>query len=435
MNIIVIGAGLSGLTAAVTAQKNGHSVTVLEKSTHIGGVIRSERHQGFLLEFGPNTVQLKPELYDLIRELGLASTLQIADAKTPRYVLFNDQLRKVPTSVPSLIGTDLLSLRAKLRLLIEPFIRSKGSDEETLMNFANRRFGPQTAERLVAPFVSGIWAGNAEMLSAVAAFPKLAEWERTAGSVIKGMITSVKPKHKVPRGLISFQGGMQTLVHSLREQLPGSIKTGVAVQSLQKTGDQWTVTAADGQTWTASKIILALPAEPAAALVSSFAPEAATALKSIPYESVAILHLAFDKSHIGHKIKGFGFLSPPSEKSNILGCLWTSNLFPDRAPSGNALWTVFMGGATNRPILQLNDDQLIERALESLKIIMKVSGEPVFRRVTRVSHALPQYTVGHLDRVRTLNLAEKNHAGLVFVGNYREGIAVGDVVKSATAMI
>lgn len=432
-DIIVVGAGIAGLTCAARAKKAGATVLVIEKSHHAGGVIQSVRHEGFLLEFGPNTVQMKPEIFELIRNLELDSELQIADRHTPRYIQFNGKLHLVPLSPFALLRTNLLSPLGKFRLLREPFVpaRKKPSDE-SLMKFFTRRLGKEVAERLMAPFVSGVWAGDPDELSTVSTFPKLAEWEQQ-GNLFKGALSSDKKKAEqkdMPRGLLSFKEGLETLPKALAKQLHGQIEYGVCLNDIHQgpTGG-WEIKT-EKILVQARKLILTVPAWEAAKLVRPFAPEASATLNNIAYAPVVVLHMGFHKKDIANPMNGFGYLVAPSEESDILGCLWNSGLFSGRAPAGKALLTIFMGGARNKSMLDCSDSELINKATLALRHPMKLKGEPVFTRITRYDRALPQYTLGHEDRMQLLTKTEQQHTGLHFRGNYRGGISVGDVVKN-----
>lgn len=432
----MIGAGLSGLASAHFAKKKGLSVMLFEASGRAGGVIRSERRDDFLIESGPNTVPLKPPLLDLIRDLKLEGNLELADLRTPRYVLFKKRLRAVPLSPTALLTTRLLSLSGKLRLLKEFFVpvRADGGDE-TLHSFMRRRFGEEVADRLMAPFVSGVWAGDIRQLSA-AAFPKLVEWEKTRGSVIKGAINEMRsaPRPTGPKALFSFKDGIESLTKALESALSPELQMNRMVKEIRPQSEGWLV-AGDGFHHVAKHVVLATPASVTAKMITPFAQETAFTLNQIPSTDLAVVHLGFDRSQIGAPKTGFGYLCAPSEAQDILGCLWNSNLFPHRAPDGAVLWTVFMGGMTNRQVLENTDTGLVDRAVKALRPVMKVKGSPSFSHVTRHKAAIPQYTMGHAGRVRDLEETERHWPGLHFASNYRGGISVGDVVESAQKII
>ncbi|MCG3203637.1 MAG: Protoporphyrinogen oxidase [Elusimicrobia bacterium] len=435
MDLVIIGGGLSGLTAAFTAKKRGRSVLLLESSSRLGGVIRSEETQGFLLEYGPNTIQIKPELFQLIEDLNLTSQMQIADVRTPRYIFRRGQLHAVPMSPQTLITTPLLTPQAKFRLFKEPFVppRTEKGDE-TLHAFIERRLGGEVATELMAPFVSGVWAGDTQQLSAHA-FPQMVTWEREQGSILKGILRGRKnktlPAKQSPKGLLSFPTGIETLTQVLVKALESNIKVKAAVLNVTKTQEGWKISGKDFDV-ISQNICFATPAPATATMIASFAPEAAFTLKQIPYASLAVLHVGFREDQIHRPKPGFGFLCNPSEHQEILGCLWNSQLFPHRAPKDMQLWTVFMGGTTQPHLLGLDDATLIHKAMNVLRPLMDISGDPVFSKITRLDRAIPQYTLGHKDRMRVLEETEQKHSGLRFISNIRGGISVGDVVREAT---
>ncbi len=421
----VIGAGIGGLTAAYKAKKTGGSVVLLEKSKHAGGVIRSGRESGFLLEYGPNTVLLKPEIEALINEIGLRDQLLIADQNTPRFIQYDGKLHQVPLNPLALLKTSLLSFSGKLRLLREPFVPAANNGEESLTSFVERRLGKEAAERLMAPFVSGVWAGDPDELSAGASFPQLLDWEKNHGSIFKGALA----KKSGSKGLFSFKDGMETLVKSLADSLRDEINYEETPTEIQEHNGGWLVKTGN-RTIQAKNVVLTVPAWEAARLVRAFSPETSATLSNISYVPIAVLHLGFDKKQIGHKLNGFGYLVAPSEQSEIMGCLWSSGLFPDRAPDGKALLTVFMGGSQKAHLLDLPDSSLVAKALDQLNTQLKIKGQPIFSKVTRVDRAIPQYTLGHRDRMRLIEQTEQRHPGLHLQGNYRGGISVGDVIKN-----
>lgn len=443
VDVVVLGAGISGLTVAYRARQAGRSVRVFEKSDRVGGPIRSERIEGYLIEHGPNTVQPKGELMALIDELGLDGKMLLADPRLPRFVRFAGGLHPVPMSPGAVFKTKLLSVGGRLRLLAEPFISALPSDtDENLMHFAERRLGPEIAERLVAPFVSGIWAGDAENLSVMSAFPRLFRWESRHGSLLRGAFSDrgkAKGAPVVPKGLLSFYDGLETLPHALAQALGGDLQTRSTVDEIfpeQPIPGEvvWRVRIG-GNILSAKNVVLAIPANEAANLVGRFAPGAAAALEAVPYVPLAVLHLGFREEMMGRRPHGFGFLSTPSEGQDVLGCIWSSSLFGGRAPEGHHLITAYLGGARHRELVALPDNELLNRALTDLQPTMELRGRPSFIRVSRYERAIPQYTLGHGRRVLTLAKTEKLFPGLKFAGNYMEGISVGDVVRQATTLV
>ncbi|MGH9317798.1 MAG: protoporphyrinogen oxidase [Thermoanaerobaculia bacterium] len=433
---VVIGAGLSGLVRAHGLLRAGHEVLLLEASDRAGGVVRSEHVDGFLLELGPNTVRPTPEIWELVRELGLDGQALLSDPRAPRYIDFGGRLQALPMSPPALLRTSLLSTRGKFRLLAEPFIKRGENPAESVRSFFTRRLGPEVAERLVEPFVSGIFAGDGSRLCASACFPRLALWEQEDGSLLRGAIRErlrVRGQRPPVRGLLSFREGLDTLSRALAARVGKSLKTETPVDKILHAGDSWIV-AAVGKEFPASRVVVATPARQAARLVEAFAPEAASALSAIPHPPLAVLHLAWPLAAFPRRPAGFGHLVVPQEGRRILGAVWSSSLFPDRAPSGQALLTIFLGGARDPDASSLSDGELVRLAARDVESALNIREEPRMLSMTRYARSIPQYVAGHAARIRVLEETEQRFPGFVFLGNYRGGISVGDVIRQALAL-
>ena len=429
---VVIGGGLSGLARGYALARRGEDVRVLEATDRPGGAVRTEKEDGFLLELGPNTVRPTPELWDLIGQLGLFDSVVLADPRLPRSIEFEGKLHPLSPSPATVLTTRLLSLSGKLRLLREPLIAARNDPCESVRDFFSRRLGPQFAERLIAPFVSGIWAGDAGSLSAAAAFPALARWEREHGSLLAGAFASRPkrgtPKSVHPRGLLSFRDGLETLPRVLTESLGPRLLRGSRVRSLRPEGGRWKVETAAAPL-EADEVVVATPAFEAARLLETFEPEAARALAGVPQPPLAVLHLAWPVSAFSTPLKGFGHLVVPAPGRRILGAVWSSCLFAGRAPEGQVLLTAFAGGSRDPETAALPDGRLLELAAAELSASLGARSAPRLLRVTRYARAIPQYDLDHGSRMAAVSKAEARHPGLHLLGNYRGGISVGDVVK------
>jgi len=434
---VVVGGGLSGLAAGFALARRGEDVRVLEASPRAGGVVRTERMDGFLLELGPNTVRPTPEIWGLVNDVGLADRALLASARLPRFIDFGGRLHALAPGPGTLLTTRLLSAGGKLRLLREPFVARGADPEESVARFFARRLGPEVAERLVAPFVSGIWAGDAGELSAAAAFPSLAAWERERGSLLRGGLAArrrARPSAPVPKGLLSFPDGLEELPRALAARLGGRLSLGVPVEGVARAGDGWRVATGAGPI-EAERLVIATPAAAAAKLVESLAPEAGRALSAMPQPPLAVLHLAYPATAFARPLDGFGHLVVPAPGRRILGAVWSSCLFRGRAPEGQVLVTAFAGGARDPEAAGLPDGALLEIAARELAASLGASEGPRLVRVTRHPRAIPQYTRGHAARLEALAAAERRLPGLRFLGNYRGGISCGDVVRHALAPI
>lgn len=399
--------------------------------------MRTERRDGFLLELGPNTVRPTPELLRLVDELGLTERALFSDPRAPRFLAIEGRLHALPRSLLQAISTPVLSPRGKARVAAEWLIPRRRVDEsagdESVADFFSRRMGREAAERLVAPFVSGVYAGDPARLSAEACFPALVRAERERGSLTAAALTR-RRTGGVARGLLSFRDGLDTLPRAIAETLGDRLATATRVEEISPApaGGAWSIRTSH-ERLAADRLILACPAFAAADLVARFAPEAAAALRSIPQPPVAVLHLAWPRSAFPAALSGFGHLAVPSRGRRILGAVWSSSLFAGRAPDGYELVTAFAGGATDPDAAALPDGALGEMAERELRETLRASTAGRVIGIHRWRRAIPQYEIDHLERMEVLSHAEARWSGLRFLGSYRGGISVGDVVRSALA--
>ena len=440
---IIIGAGITGLVTAHSLKKSGENILVLEANERAGGVIQTLDADGFLLERGPNSLRGTHEFLDLIDELNLHDQLVTADPKAPAYVYFDQCLQPVPMSLPALIKTKLISTSGKFRLLREPFISKNISEaEESLASFVERRLGKEILERLVAPFVSGVYAGDPAKLSVQASFPKLAEFEAAAGSIFKGAIKSSRlPKPAQPNRslrpyrLCSFRHGMQTLTDTLAKSLGESLQTSARVMKASRFSNaKFQVSYKQNnetKTVETNSLILTTPSFATAQIISEIAPEISSLLSEIPYTSLVTVPLAYRSEQISRALDGFGFLAPRGQGLRTLGSIWNTSLFENRAPEGWVLLNNFIGGETDREAMTLNDNELIGIVHHDLQKVLGISGEPRQLPITRWPRAIPQYNLGHAKRIATIEKALQNYSGLKLIGNYLHGVALGDCIKNA----
>ena len=446
-DVVVIGAGISGLVCAFRLKSLGLDVALLEKSDRVGGVIQSERIGGFLIERGPNSSQGTEELVALVEELGITDELIEGDPKAPAYVYFEGRLHAVPSGPGAFLKSKLLSLGGKLRILGEPFVPARQADsEESVASFARRRIGRQAAELLVAPFVSGIYAGDAEELSVQAAFPKLANLETGYGGLFRGMFAKAREARKARktaaavldkaaptrRRLCSFQNGMAVLPETLASKLGEDLITGCEELRIADRGLRIEFDRGDNHhELTCERLVIAAPSNVAARLAAAVSDEMGGLLADIDYPALAIVSLAYEVKSISTKLDGFGFLVPPVEQMNILGCVWNSSLFKDRAPEGKALITVFIGGAGNPDAARLADADLVSTAHRELQRVLGISSDPEIVAITRYERSIPQYNLGHFRRVQQIEQLLRDLPQLRITGNYLHGVSTGDCIKEA----
>jgi oxygen-dependent protoporphyrinogen oxidase len=443
-DVAVVGAGISGLATAFHLQRRGHSVRVLESASRAGGVIGSHRREGVLYETGPNsTLDTTPLIGELLEAAGIAGERRDAAAvAAKRYVLRGGQLLPLPTSPGAFIATPLFSLAAKLALLREPFVAPAPPDrEESVAAFVRRRLGVEFLDYAIEPFVAGIYAGDPELLSVPAAFPRLYALEQRYRSLIRGQILGARErarareKAKNAASSFSFRDGMQTLPDALARALPG-LETGVRIVRLARIADGLFEVEGEragvGVTARSRAVVLAVPADIAAGLVRQLAPAAAQALDAIPYAPVAVVASAYRRADVKHALDGFGFLSPRKEGRPILGTLFSSSMFDGRAPAGTVLLTTFVGGSRNPELARSSPEEIAQTVGRELAALLGAA-TPQWREVAQWPRAIPQYTLGHSGRIAAIERAEAAVPGLFLRANYRGGVSVGDCIKSANA--
>jgi oxygen-dependent protoporphyrinogen oxidase len=442
---LVIGAGISGLSCAYALKKSGQNVVVLEAGARPGGVIQSSEERGYLVELGPQSFGATGAFGDLLQELGLNDQVLEAPAAAARYVWTGERLVSVPMTLPAFLASDLLSWKSKCRVFFEPFgTTCPPEGDESVAAFTRRKFSDELFERLVDPFVSGIYAGDAEQISLRAAFPKVYEAEKSTGSVMRGMI-KLRQKSGAGRAvssrrrsrLITFRSGNETLVRALADRLGRALCCHTAVEKIAKAGDGYLAEArrnGASEQISCARLVIATPAGTAAGLLEGLAPEVSVSLAGIAYAPLAVVSLGYRREQIPHGLAGFGFLAPRSSGLRALGTVWNSSLFPDRAPQGQVLLTTFVGGASDPSIVALSPQELSEIVRRDLATVLGVTGPPAMQRVTQYTQAIPQYNLGHTERLEKARHALRAVPGLWVVGNYWKGPAVGACFENSLAV-
>jgi len=439
MRIVVIGGGISGLACAWRLRKLGAEVVLLESEERTGGVIRSVRREGALFEAGPQSFLLTPALAQLTRELELEDQLQVANPRAPRFVVIGGRLQKVPLGPLSFLFSGLVSGGTKSRLLSEPFHHTTPpDDDESIADFIRRKFGAELLDRLVAPMVAGIYAGDPERLSLRSAFPSLHSWEEQHGSLIRGMFKSRPSGGGNSRGgLATFAPGNETLVARLAERLGDSVRRSSRALSLGRAPEgspaRFEVIcnrAGQRETIPAGAVVVAAPAHVAAALLAPLVPAAAD-LARIEYAPVAVVAGSYMTEHLKSPLNGFGFLVPRAERLRILGTVWNSSLFPGRTPEGQTLLTSFVGGMTDPAAGALPDEPLYQTVESELRRVLGIILAPRIRFAQRWPQAIAQYNLGHSALIRRVLAALSECPGLHLAGSYLEGPAIGACVASA----
>jgi oxygen-dependent protoporphyrinogen oxidase len=440
---VVIGAGISGLVCAHALQRAGIDVFVMEMTDRAGGSIRTERLDGYLLELGPQSFSGTAQMLQLFDELGIREQIVQAPAGAPRYVLVNRALRMVPMSPPAFLTSGFVGLGTKFSVLRD-LIGKSGPPErdESIADFVRRKFSAEMLDRLVGPFVSGVYAGDPEQLSLRSAFPMLYDAEQRKGSVIRGLFSKAeKQKPAQPRQrptLLSFRDGTQTLTEALAAKLGDRLLLNTVVRII--TSDQSTRpssfvltvrTGAEQRTIVADNIVVATPAGVGAILMRGVEPLMADRLAEIEHAPTAVVSLGYRKSDVGDPLHGFGFLVPRSAGIRTLGTVWNTSLFPNRAPEGHVLLTSFVGGATDSEAANLSPDEFFATVHKEISPLLKIGGAPVFSNVVVYRHALPQYNLGHGERLAVIEGARRKHSNLWLVGNYLRGPSIGACVEQS----
>lgn len=432
---IVVGAGISGLATAWYLSQRGADVLLLEADGEPGGCLRTLERDGFRVDAGANSTLDKQEgLAALVRELGLEEELLEANpAAKRRYIVKNGELLALPSGPGGFITTPIFSPWAKLRLMLEPVFR-RARHEESIAEFVRRRLGREFLDWAIDPFVSGVYAGDPRRLSVRAATAKIYALEKEYGSLILGAVGRLLQRRTsgpMPAGrLVGFRGGMQALPRAIVARLGERVHLGEAVTALRREGELWRVSTGAGE-YQARHVVLALPAYACAQLLRPQARAMAEELEAIAYPPVATVALGFERSQVDHPLDGFGALIPRKLGIETLGVLFSSTLFPQRAPEGKVLLTSFLGGAQNPGVAARSEAEMARRVLEDLRPLLGIRGEPVFEAVNLWPRAIPQYELGHLDRLQRIERARAALPGLHFRSNWREGISVGDCINAA----
>lgn len=440
VRIIIAGGGVSGLALGyVLMKKGGSDVMVLEAAGRPGGKIWSDSVQGYVCESGVNGfLDNKPKTLELASMLGLAP-LRSSDLARKRYIYSGGRLNRLPESPVAFMGSGLMGIGGKLRIMMEPFIAKGTNPDETLAAFARRRLGSEAADKLIDPMASGVYAGDPEAMSLRSCFPVIYNLEQTHGSLIRGMIALMRQRKKAvsagPGGtLTSFRGGMQEMADALAGALGDGFRPNTTVVSLDRTGKGYRVHLKDGTVLDGDVVVLCTPAHQSAGILKGMDSGASSAYAEIPYPPLSIVCTGFKKDKIKADLEAFGLLIPFKEKRKVLGVLYDSSVFENRAPEGSVLIRTMVGGARNPAGAELDDRRLLDTVLGELSVVSGVSAEPDFVKIYRHDKAIPQYNIGHMDKVRKLDEFASKHRGLYLSGNALRGVSVNDCVANAFSL-
>jgi oxygen-dependent protoporphyrinogen oxidase len=449
-DVAIIGGGITGLALTHRLRSRGKDAILLEAETRLGGNIETMRRDGFITETGPNSfLDKEPATRELAASVGVENLIRAADpAAKARYLYTRGQLRAVPASPPAFLKSDILPLGARLRVMAEIFTRraSEGVDE-SLAAFGRRHLGATATTVLLDAVQTGIYAGDMEALSVGATFPQLIKLEREHRSLILGAIRTQKAQRKaLPAGtggaeklrgaLCTFEGGLGTLVEALARALGPAVHAGAKVEGLLPGQDGWRISVRQNGRLAelmASKVVLATPAYVTAGLLRPLDERLSALVEGIAYAPIAVVHLGFEKGSTPTP-DGFGFLVPGLEKRRLLGAIHASTVFPFRAEGGRILYTCMVGGARRPELVKLSEEELVKLACEELKELAGVTASPSFTQVIRWTRGIPQYNVGHLERVASIDAALARLPGLHLAGNAYKGVGINDCIRNAFSL-
>jgi len=453
--IVVIGGGIAGLAAAhrlvelSRERQKPVQLTVLEAGNRLGGAIATERTDGFVIEAGPDSfISEKPWAIKLCERIGFAKRLVgTRDENRRTYVVHNGRLHSLPdgflllapTQFWPLIVTRLFSWPGKLRMAMDLLLpRGPQRSDESLGSFVTRRLGRQALERVAQPLVGGIYTADPDDLSLAATMPRFLEMERKFRSIIWAMWTAQRRAPAAGRAMsgarwslfVSVDDGMQSLVDALAERLPqGSVRLGTEVRGLEH-GQSWKINTVSGDTLEADAVILATPAHQSARVVSDCDVRLAEELRGIPYASSATVSLAYRDDQIPRQLDGFGFVVPLVEARSIVACTYSSMKYPGRAPANHVLMRCFVGGAMQQGLFEQDDATMLASVRRELRDLLGVTAEPLLQRIHRHAQAMPQYRVGHLERMARIDACLAQHPGLAVAGNAYRGVGIPDCVHT-----
>lgn len=445
VEVVIIGAGISGLAAAWELKKRGLTPLVLEQSGRAGGVISSERVDGFVIDSGPDSILVqKPAAVELCRELGISDRLFPTKPPRTAFVVRRGRLIELPEAsflgIPTRIGpfitSRLFSPAGKLRMgteLVRPRRRAELGDE-SIGSFIRRRFGQEAVDYLAEPLLAGIHAGDVDQLSIHSLFPRLVALEQSHGSVLRGLAAAMANAPKSSNGaFVSLPRGVAELPEALAGALgPDTVRYRTRVVQISGASPYKLTLDTDAAIY-ARRVIVTVPGWAAASMFSSLDTTLARLCAEIPYASSATVFFGLTRDQIAHPMNGSGFVVPRVERRAVMAGTWVTSKWPHRAPDGYALLRCFLGGATNPGILDRSDDALAAAAFEELAALLRITGTPMLTRVYRWPRSTPQYVVGHADRVTRIEQRLAAYPGVYVTGSAYRGTGLPDCIADGHA--
>lgn len=443
LNIVIAGAGISGLATAHLLEKEGYRVTVIEAADKPGGAMQSVTEKDFLVDYGPNSgLETTPLISETASETGMRDEMIYAnDEGNIRYILRNGELHPLPMAALTFIKSKLFSVAGKLRLFKEPFTgKAKNGDTESMADFVTRRLGREFYDYAIDPFVSGVFAGDPEKLAVKYAFPKLYRLEELYGGLVQGLVKGAKErrqraeKGKNSAKMFSFLYGMQSFPEAIAKSLKSEILYNTKVNKVTKNENGYNIEIVkDGESSVINSdiYISTVPAYITGKILGNLDGTLKNHLDEIFYPPVIVIYAGYKKEDVKRPLDGFGYLIPSKEKQPFLGAIWSSTIFINRAPDKHASFTIFVGGARNQEIMKEDVSAVVDRAMKGFEKVTNVEGKPVLLKYKLWEKAIPQYNVGYHKHLEYFEKFEKENQGIFLSGNYRGGISVGDCFKSA----
>jgi len=430
LRVVIIGAGISGLSVAWWLAEQGVSVEVMESSPRVGGKIQSTREQGYLTESAAGLlVNFRSEIDQVITGCNLAPSKHQRPDHLKRYILHNNRLHSVPMTITGMAQSPLWSRRGKLRMLGEGLIYGRGEYGESVSQFIQRRFGKEVLDTAIDPFVSGTLASDPDLAEAASVLPRLKALENQYGNITNGiLVNKIWKRRPVNQAdTFSFTGGMSQLTNAMADHPLIHIRRNINVYQVERNPDGWQLHAntPDGELHTVcQQLVITTPANVTSNLLAALDGKLHKLLAEIEYAPLAVLHMGLERKQIKHPLDGTGFLVGKRAQINLNGNLWMSSLFPQRVPAGKALLTSYLGGARHPDLLQLPDDQLISHTQDELSLLLGSKVDPDYTRLDRHPRALPLYHGQYQARLNQINACIHTHPGLHLCGNYAGGVSV-----------
>lgn len=455
MSIVVVGGGISGLSIAWNLRQAlpETPLVVLESNSRPGGKVWTDRSKGYLVESGPNGfLDNKTSTIELCQSLDIAHLLVAADDHAAhRFIFLGDRLRELPTSPGRFLTSDLLSFRGKLRALWEHFTPPKHSHgDESIQQFGARRFGHEATDVLLDAMVTGIYAGDPGLLSLPACFPKLAEMERQFGGIIRGQMAMAKQKQSegataVPGSpatrrtlggtLLAPRAGMGAIIEALEEKLKGNLLLSKPARAIDRVGEgKWRVRSDGAEEWPAEAVILACPADFQASMLQNVDANLAKDVGKVSYASAVVVGVGYPIEAIPEFPLGFGYIAPERLNRPVLGVIWSSSIFAEQAPPGYYQFRAILGGWRRADVANWDDDAILRAVRDDLRITLGIVEPPAYSTIVRWPKAIPQYQIGHIERVRRITDRVVNYPGLFLGGNSYRGVSINDCTQDAQAI-